>query len=189
MAGRLWAGRGSRGAGRSWPMRAACSLAASPLLAFTSWSLRCLHRSMSGVYRRIAGEDGVARLGDFGLAEVAAELEAELADARSVLAGGKPSGGFHKRHMVRHVLRDLQLILAQRGSIVAATISAMWRGNLMGRLIACSHERSATFLLHSLQWHTAYVCGWISSYLNQMASDDGLAHLCLDDTVIKCDRW
>ena len=89
MAGRLWAGRGSRGAGRSWPMRAACSLAASPLLAFTSWSLRCLHRSMSGVYRRIAGEDGVARLGDFGLAEVAAELGVGV--SRVVAFGDMPN--------------------------------------------------------------------------------------------------
>jgi len=48
-----------------------------------------------------AGEDGAAQLGDFGLAAAAAELQAELADARSVLAGGKPSGGFHKRHAVR----------------------------------------------------------------------------------------
>ncbi len=50
---------------------------------------------------RSAGEDGVAHLGDFGLAEAEEELSAELADAHSVLSGGKPSGGFYKRHVVR----------------------------------------------------------------------------------------
>ena len=54
-----------------------------------------------------AGEDGAARLGDFGLAEAAGELAAELADARSVLSGGKPSGGFYKRHVVRTMQRSV----------------------------------------------------------------------------------
>ena len=55
-----------------------------------------------------AGEDGAARLGDFGLAEAAEELAAELADARSVLFGGKPSGGFYKRHVVRIAQHSVQ---------------------------------------------------------------------------------
>jgi len=57
--------------------------------------------SHSGDAARRAGEDGAAQLSDFGLAAAAAELAAELADARSALAGGKPSGGFHKRRAVR----------------------------------------------------------------------------------------
>ena len=58
-------------------------------------------KSSQLVLLKSSGADGAARLGDFGLAEAAAELAAELTDARSVLSGGKPSGGFYKRHVVR----------------------------------------------------------------------------------------
>ena len=48
-----------------------------------------------------AGRDGILKLGDFGLAEVADDLAEEQADRSNLVGKGKPSGGFHKRHLVR----------------------------------------------------------------------------------------
>ncbi len=48
----------------------------------------------------LTGNDGSAILGDFGIAELAAVLAEEQADRTNLIRGGKPSGGFHKRHLV-----------------------------------------------------------------------------------------
>lgn len=47
------------------------------------------------------GLDGTVKLGDFGIAELAADLEEEQRDRSSLVGQGKPSGGFHKKHLVR----------------------------------------------------------------------------------------
>lgn len=48
----------------------------------------------------MAGADGSAILGDFGIAELADVLAEEQADRSNLIRRGKPSGGFHKRHLV-----------------------------------------------------------------------------------------
>lgn len=47
------------------------------------------------------GSDGAVKLGDFGLAEVAAELAEEQADRSNLVGKGRPSSGFHKKFLVR----------------------------------------------------------------------------------------
>ena len=44
--------------------------------------------------------ENAVKLGDFGIAELAADLEEEQRDRHSLVGRGKPSGGFHKRHLV-----------------------------------------------------------------------------------------
>lgn len=48
----------------------------------------------------LSGKGSGLKLCDFGLAEIAAELAEQQAD-RANLIGHAPTGGFHKRHMVR----------------------------------------------------------------------------------------
>ena len=55
----------------------------------------------------MTGADGRAILGDFGIAELAAVLAEEQADRSNLIRRGKPSGGFHKRHLVNFTCTDL----------------------------------------------------------------------------------
>lgn len=54
-----------------------------------------------------ADEAGNLKLTDFSIAEYAAELAEDQADRRNLLKGGQPTGGFHKRHLVRSLLVKL----------------------------------------------------------------------------------
>ena len=58
-----------------------------------------LHRDIKTGNLLMSGSNAV-KLGDFGIAELAADLEEEQRDRHSLIGRGKPSGGFHKRHLV-----------------------------------------------------------------------------------------
>ena len=59
-----------------------------------------LHRDVK-TGNLLLGGNGTVKLGDFGIAELAADLEEEQRNRHSLIGRGKPSGGFHKRHLVR----------------------------------------------------------------------------------------
>ena len=65
-----------------------------------------------------ADERANIQLADFSIAEFAAELAEEHADRRSLLKGKQPTGGFHKRHLVRPVAAaEISLTWHTRGCI------------------------------------------------------------------------
>ena len=83
----------------SWPEVARLALGlASGLAAVHAAGI--LHRDVK-TGNLLMGLDGTVRLGDFGIAELAADLEEEQRDRSSLVGRGKPSGGFHKKHLVR----------------------------------------------------------------------------------------
>jgi hypothetical protein len=66
----------------------------------------CLHSSGESALVRLlhgvqAGADGGIAITDLGIAMLERELASEQADRQSLLGVGNPSGGFHKRHLVR----------------------------------------------------------------------------------------
>ncbi len=48
----------------------------------------------------LLGADGTTKLTDFGIAELAATLEADSANNTMHDRGSKPTGGFHKRQVL-----------------------------------------------------------------------------------------
>ena len=64
-----------------------------------------------------ADEEGRIGITDFGIAVLEAELAREFEDRQSLLGQQSPSGGFHKRHLVR--LSKPEVLL----NILAAVIS------------------------------------------------------------------
>ncbi len=85
----------------SWPQVARIALGlASALAAIHAAGI--LHRDVKTGNLLMSRDGGAVKLGDFGIAELAADLEAQQRDRSSLVGRGKPSGGFHKRHLVRH---------------------------------------------------------------------------------------
>ncbi|CAK0781962.1 hypothetical protein CVIRNUC_005517 [Coccomyxa viridis] len=83
----------------SWPQVARIALGlASALAAIHAAGI--LHRDVKTGNLLMSRDGGAVKLGDFGIAELAADLEAQQHDRSSLVGRGKPSGGFHKRHLV-----------------------------------------------------------------------------------------
>jgi hypothetical protein len=94
------------------------------------------------------------KLGDFGLAEVAAELAEQQAD-RASLIGQSPSGGFHKRHMVMPSTAPVPPSL--HSALCSQHIKSIslyeWH-----RLVCCAHIAERRYLLRVMVQPGRTVC-------------------------------
>ena len=82
----------------SWPEVAKIALGLAGGLAAVH-AAGILHRDIK-TGNLLMGSSGHVKLGDFGIAELAADLEEEQRDRSNLVGKGKPSGGFHKKHLV-----------------------------------------------------------------------------------------
>lgn len=98
-----------------------------------------LHRDIK-TGNLLTSRDGSSsvKLGDFGIAELAADLEEEQRHRGSLVSRGKPSGGFHKRHLVSYGCRAPKN--PKNGCLHATVSSPSYECSYQAPVVACKWD-------------------------------------------------